>query len=801
MQPRILLYVDHGSQDGDLGEWESEAIRHARSAAAGPEFHGGTLLGAPQANLHRPLPIRLCNSAMTPTSTQASRILVLLGETGGASDQVAEAARELEQGGWDVRVLGPAAGSQSASYRVGSAPMKLVVVSRLMGHRTSAYSGSCRHPLAYPDRTAAAQANAAATYRKLTELAAAGRTGRAPRLLITRHALHSVLDRLRSRQYRALTSTENKTSAQLSKPGAQGPLSAIDLEVAFDAEIRTFRPDVIYAIGRPAALAAVHAADRRAAFGPRPAVVWQAKVASDYDPSDGSRQDRRGARSAARSLRRVDAVRGQSRESGLPEEPTLDSVLRTAVGSGPNQAMVSATSKVLELLAQGESGDSQDLAEVSQWLMERSDRLYGAGDPDLALPVFARAATIMFHRTLHFDSVDSPLTADPTNFLRPWHQSRLAAAASTRGCPDRVALAPEITASKRLALISYKNFAFAPPVERAAAELGFSVQRIDLADLPGSWPQSVSDLVELRTSGLDAARTPWGKRLTELIGDADRVWVEWALAPAVAISMLPSPHRRTTVRLHAYEAWTAFPHLMDWSAIDDLVFVGPHIRDMIVPQLGGLDPHTTALTTMPVSVDGPKWLKPKTAKARHTLAVIGWSAPAKDPIWAMDLLAQLRNSDPRFRLLLVGQPPAEDGAVGIRNYGRKVLARSSAEDVRDAIEFVPYTSEVPELLRDVGVIISSSVNESLHLAVIEGAASGAVPVVRDWPMVAAFDGPRRIYPPEWVVTDLAEAASRILTATADPETFTEAGAQAAAVAAKRFDDAAVAKQMRKLLLG
>jgi glycosyltransferase involved in cell wall biosynthesis len=77
------------------------------------------------------------------------------------------------------------------------------------------------------------------------------------------------------------------------------------------------------------------------------------------------------------------------------------------------------------------------------------------------------------------------------------------------------------------------------------------------------------------------------------------------------------------------------------------------------------------------------------------------------------------------------------------------------------------------------------VRESFHLGLVEGAASGAVPVVRDWPF---FPGAaRRLFPESWGVADPTEAAERVLEATSSEESWRHAGEEAAAHVLERWD--------------
>jgi glycosyltransferase involved in cell wall biosynthesis len=68
----------------------------------------------------------------------------------------------------------------------------------------------------------------------------------------------------------------------------------------------------------------------------------------------------------------------------------------------------------------------------------------------------------------------------------------------------------------------------------------------------------------------------------------------------------------------------------------------------------------------------------------------------------------------------------------------------TAEHLRGAVTFDPFGSVVASWLRRVGFVLSTSDQESFHLAPAEGMASGAVPMLLDWP------GAETIYDPRWV---------------------------------------------------
>ena len=64
--------------------------------------------------------------------------------------------------------------------------------------------------------------------------------------------------------------------------------------------------------------------------------------------------------------------------------------------------------------------------------------------------------------------------------------------------------------------------------------------------------------------------------------------------------------------------------------------------------------------------------------------------------------------------------------------------------LRDAVVFDDAGPDVAAWLRRIGFVLSTSDDESFHVAPAEGMASGAVPVIRHWP------GAETIYDPRWI---------------------------------------------------
>jgi hypothetical protein len=117
-------------------------------------------------------------------------------------------------------------------------------------------------------------------------------------------------------------------------------------------------------------------------------------------------------------------------------------------------------------------------------------------------------------------------------------------------------------------------------------------------------------------------------------------------------------------------------------------------------------------------------------------------------------------------MTIVGRPPSDFAWVVSREDEilayRRVFARIHESDLlRGAIEYLPFTTDLPTLFEHVGWIVSTSDVEGHQVTLAEGAASGAVPVILDRP------GVRAQYPPRWIHDNSDAAAKAVLGNTLD----------------------------------
>lgn len=446
-----------------------------------------------------------------------------------------------------------------------------------------------------------------------------------------------------------------------------------------------------------------------------------------------------------------------------------------------------------------------DLHAVWAAHIEAADVLLARGDRVGAARTLSRALPLGFHRVPHFDRLSSPLAEDPAAFLAPVRHSHalrlLNGHARARPAAPRPAGRP-----LRLLIATRANANFLDEIRRRyGAHPEVETRFLDLAADPVREP--LTRRTDAMIAHLLGADPGYGRAVAAWLGPhlrwADTVLVDWCVSTAVLVTLLDPGDTRVIVRLHSFELFSRWPHLVNLARLDDLVVVAPHMADLaraVLPRLAGEDGPRVSVIPNAMTLD--RYRRDKPDAARFTVGLVGVNSVAKDPRWAVRVLGLLRERDPRYRLVLIGAGLDPAASPAVREYDRLLAADLAPWEATGAAVRVGHTTDVPAALREVGVILSSSVRESFHCALVEGAASGAVPVVRDWPFFAGRPhGARTLFPADWVVDTPAEAAARILATTATDAAWRREGRAAAEHAARTWDWSVTAERYDRLLLG
>lgn len=269
-----------------------------------------------------------------------------------------------------------------------------------------------------------------------------------------------------------------------------------------------------------------------------------------------------------------------------------------------------------------------------------------------------------------------------------------------------------------------------------------------LAELPG---------VELRLDHWDALSVHDVATSEATAAWADVVICEWAGPNLVWYSRHKRPGQRLIVRLHRFELEAGWLTDVRVDAIDQVVCVSPFYAQLTAERTGW---PVERIVVIPNWVDVAQFDRPKLAGAEFTLGMIGISPHRKRPDLGVEILARLRRRDRRYRLAIKSKMPWDYWWIW-----RKPEERAETERlfhrlhddpaVAGAVTFDGFGGDVAAWLRRVGWVLSTSDDESFHLAPAEGMASGAVPALLPWP------GADTIYDTRWIHADPAAVADAI----------------------------------------
>jgi glycosyltransferase involved in cell wall biosynthesis len=263
--------------------------------------------------------------------------------------------------------------------------------------------------------------------------------------------------------------------------------------------------------------------------------------------------------------------------------------------------------------------------------------------------------------------------------------------------------------------------------------------------------------VELRLDHWDALSVHDVATSEAMVAWADVVICEWAGPNLVWYSRHKRAGQRLITRLHRFELEAGWLADVRADAIDQVVCVSPFYAQLTAERTGW---PVDRIVVIPNWVDVEQFDRPKLAGAEFTLGMIGISPHRKRPDLGVDILASLRRRDRRFRLAVKSKLPWDYWWIW-----RKPEERAEAERlfhrihddpvVAGAVSFDGFGGDVAAWLRRVGWVLSTSDDESFHLAPAEGMASGAVPALLPWP------GADTIYDTRWIHADPTAVADAI----------------------------------------
>jgi glycosyltransferase involved in cell wall biosynthesis len=279
----------------------------------------------------------------------------------------------------------------------------------------------------------------------------------------------------------------------------------------------------------------------------------------------------------------------------------------------------------------------------------------------------------------------------------------------------------------------------------------------------------------------------------ELAEWADVVICEWCGPNAVWYSRHKRRGSRLLVHLHRFELYSHYPGQVKIGHVDQVICVSDHYSRLTREHTGW---PASKVVTVPNPLDVSQLDRAKLDGAWHHLGMISIDSSRKRLDLALDVLEELRRDDDRYLLYVKSRMPWEHWWVwqnpAEREHYTAALRRVQRSPLlRDAVVFDDAGPDVAAWLRRVGFVLSTSDDESFHVAPAEGMASRAVPVIRHWA------GAETIYDRRWIRDTPAQMAA-LIASLASPAQWRAAG-DTAHQQALRFELGAVCRTWHRLL--
>ncbi|MBI9086551.1 MAG: glycosyltransferase [Desulfobacterales bacterium] len=234
--------------------------------------------------------------------------------------------------------------------------------------------------------------------------------------------------------------------------------------------------------------------------------------------------------------------------------------------------------------------------------------------------------------------------------------------------------------------------------------------------------------------------------MAELMGWCDVAWFEWCDEALVKASGLPKTCR-IVCRLHSFEAFTDVPAQVAWEKVDALIFVAPHIREIVTSRV----PDLARRVATPVVYNGVDLDRFAFCDRQpgFDIASVGYINHKKNPSLLLQCLSALVDRDGRFCLHVAGVHQERRFELYMNHMIREM-------GLTDHVVYHGWVEDVPVWMADKHFLISTSVFESFGYAIAEAMATGIKPLIHNFP------GASSLYPRELLFNTVSDCVNSAL---------------------------------------
>lgn len=227
------------------------------------------------------------------------------------------------------------------------------------------------------------------------------------------------------------------------------------------------------------------------------------------------------------------------------------------------------------------------------------------------------------------------------------------------------------------------------------------------------------------------------------IARAPTVWLEWGAALAIQASRTPGllDGRRAIIRLHSFEILSRLAGRIDYSKINDLIFVSHFMKELF----SGYCPQAAAQCRLHVIHNGIalERFPFRPGRGRRKIALVGRLEYKKDPMVMMQAFAFLHRRHPELELHVAGEMDQDRYCLALPDMTAK-------NGLGQVVRFYGPVADIPGWLADKDLILCTSPFESQGVGILEAVHSGLRPLIYNFP------GAGQLYPASWLWNNFDE---------------------------------------------
>ena len=227
----------------------------------------------------------------------------------------------------------------------------------------------------------------------------------------------------------------------------------------------------------------------------------------------------------------------------------------------------------------------------------------------------------------------------------------------------------------------------------------------------------------------------------------DIVWFEWANESAIVGTNYEGiKGKKVIIRLHSYEVFMDFAKRINWTPVDRLIFVAPHIREILKEFLPDIEEKVkTDIVFNGIDLDKTTFQE---RGPGHNIAWVGFINYKKNPQMALQILKKLVDIDKQYKLHVAGS--YQDSRYKI--YLEYMIKEM---DLQDNVIFHGWIDDMEGFWNDKNYLLHTSLQEGHSLATLEALGRGIKLVIHN------FRGSRGLYPKDIIFNTIDEAVDKI----------------------------------------